>query len=429
MIIRVMTRKEPSFRQLLDYVNRDASDARFVISHNLMETGTHAIAAEFEANAKLLRAHVNGTVMFHDILSITRSGSLGLERQKELLQEIARDYIGRRAPNHLVYAGLHDDHAKHLHYHFIISANPHGEWKRAHLSKPQLRTLQVEMEARVLSRYPELEQKPAMSRKARGPKLTQPGQELFRRTSKVPERQRVSDALTAIFGAARTKDDLFARLTDQRLELYRRGKSIGVRDLDTGRNHRLVTLGLADAFKAMSARIEAGLVAAPKQAITAQPKSASQRTIKIAPQVIQPAPHQSPQQSNPKRSTAPEENPVDIFQLALNGVGAVVDALTLGTDNGKALEAEKSRVRNAVAATTTAAQQASTSQQPVPVSQAAPKKVLPKLIPAQKAAPTQQAEPLTEAERIAQERLADIAKERAEQDRQIDNESTHRMKR
>ena len=113
------------------------------------------------------------------------------------------------------------------------------------------------------------------------------GQPLLERTMSLQIhealRQRVSEALTAIFKAATTKDDLFTRLTDQRLELYRRGKTVGVRDLDTGRNHRLTTLGLADAFKSMSARIESGLVAAPKQVLTVQPQATIQPAITVAP--------------------------------------------------------------------------------------------------------------------------------------------------
>ncbi len=166
------------------------------------------------------------------------------------------------------------------------------------------------MEARVMSRYPELEQKAAMSRKAQGPKLSQPGHELLRRAGKVPERQRVSAALGGIFAAAQNKDELFAQLTDARLELYQRGKSLGVRDLDTGRNHRLATLGLADAFKAMSTRIESGL---KTSTVTTRPPpqaSASQS-------VIAPTP------------TTSKEDPVDILQMALQGIGAIADALSI----------------------------------------------------------------------------------------------------
>ena len=45
MIIKVMTRKEPSFRQLLAYVTKDAADRRYVLTHNLIDSNLDAIAA------------------------------------------------------------------------------------------------------------------------------------------------------------------------------------------------------------------------------------------------------------------------------------------------------------------------------------------------------------------------------------------------
>lgn len=391
MIIKVMTRKDASFKQLIAYVNKDAADARYVLTHNLMDHEPGAIAAEFEANAKLLRQHVNGTVMFHDIVSITRSKSLGLERQKEILKDIARDYIARRAPDHLVYAGLHEDRAKHLHYHFIISANAVGEWKRAHLSKPQLRTLQTDIERHVLSRYPDLEQQPAMARKARAERVSQPGQELLRRTGKVPERQRITGTLTAILSAAQTPDDLFAKLTDARMELYRRGKSIGVRDLETGRNHRLDTLGLSDAFTAMNSRFvnEPQTVAKPQQAAPIkQPLTTSQTT----------------------PASKPQEADVDLLQAALQGVSALADALSITTDLGKPIDDQKRRVQSATQTILKPAEVAASAHTTRP--------------------PPEPIEPVeSDAERIARERLSEIAGTREEQDRQRNQSQDNRMQR
>ncbi len=436
MIIKVMTRKDASFKQLIAYVNKDAADARYVLTHNFMDNEPGAIAAEFEANARLLRQHANGTVMFHDIVSITRSKSLGLERQKEILKDIARDYIARRAPDHLVYAGLHEDHAKHLHYHFIISANPVGEWRRAHLSKPQLRTLQTDIEKHVLSRYPDLEQQPTMARKARGEKVSQPGQELLRRTGKVPERQRVTGTLAAILSAAQDPTDLFEKLTDARMELYRRGKSVGVRDLETGRNHRLDSLGLSDAYKAMSSRIEAGLKSG---AVTARPPP--QAT--ASPAAISP------------NSTVSKEEPVDILQMMLQGIGTVADALSIAPRTVEPVAQQVNSVKARVAKITKQKPkqklpaQAMPAQAPVPppvplpvhtknVRHAVNNSIDPALTPDQvrllndvrQTMPPDHVHVLNEVRQaMVDERLADITETRQEQDRQHNQSQDNRLKR
>ena len=123
MIIKSMSRKEPSFGQLLAYVSRDASDQRYELRHNLMSRDMAAMTAEMELNAGFLPKRKNGVVMYHEILSITRSTRLSTDEQKEILRDIAQDYLKARAPSSLAFATLHQDKADQLHYHFVISAN------------------------------------------------------------------------------------------------------------------------------------------------------------------------------------------------------------------------------------------------------------------------------------------------------------------
>ena len=101
---------------------------------------------------------------------------------------------------------------------------------------------------------------------------------------------------------------------------------------------------------------------------------------------------------------------MDIFQLALNGIGAVADALSLAPGSAKPVEIEKQKVKAAVTKTTApASSQAATAHQ--------------------SADQQPQAPALTEAERIAQERLADIAETRQQQDQQLGQQQGSRLNR
>lgn len=273
MIIKSMSRKDASFGQLLAYVSRDAADRRFELRHNVLAGDQTALTAEFEANGRLMAKRKNGVVMYHEILSITRARGLSEAAQKEALRGIALDYIRARAPQSLVYGMLHDDRSDQLHYHLVISANPLGASRRHRLSRGEFRTIQVGLEQKVLALQPELEQSLAIGKRAKTRELSQSGVELARRTGKTPRKTALKEKAVAIFGAARDPDHLFTLLTEARLELYRRGKAqsgrasgktqsgrasgtIGLRDLDTGRTHRLATLGADEAFRLMSARLE-----------------------------------------------------------------------------------------------------------------------------------------------------------------------------
>jgi hypothetical protein len=157
MIIKSMSRKKPSFGQLLAYIDREMGQEGFAIRHNLAGRGHAHIRAEFERNAELLSKRKNGVYLLHEIISISRAKGLDAEVQKERLYAIAQEYIAARCPDNLVYGGLHQDKAHSYHMHLMISANRSGEVKRQRLSKHQFREIQVKLEAHVLQKYPELE--------------------------------------------------------------------------------------------------------------------------------------------------------------------------------------------------------------------------------------------------------------------------------
>lgn len=251
-----MSRKIPSFGQLVAYMqDMDKSDTQYNIYRNLYGRKLADIEAEFLENSTLVYKRKNGVYLYHEILSITKSKTLDEKRQKEILRDLAYEYAQNRAPNNLIFGALHDDHEGHLHYHFCISSNAVGERKKTRLSKAQFDTFKKDMEQRVLTNYPELEQKAVINKQA-GEKFSNKGAEVKRRTGKTPQRDALKQKLTDIFAQTYTKQDFFTAMSEAGLETYVRGKTIGVIDIAHSRKHRLKTLGLLDAFHTMSNRIQ-----------------------------------------------------------------------------------------------------------------------------------------------------------------------------
>ena len=124
MIVKSMSRKVPSFGQLIGYIDRDEGQEPYRIRHNVWGRDPDLIRAEFEQNGDLLAKRKNGVYLYHEIISITRAKGVGLARQKTALREIAERYIAERCPDNLVFGNLHEDQEHSLHYHLIISANP-----------------------------------------------------------------------------------------------------------------------------------------------------------------------------------------------------------------------------------------------------------------------------------------------------------------
>ncbi len=259
MIIKSMSRKEPSFSQLINYMSDiEKADEQFNVYHNLYARSSDGIQEEFKDNAKYVIKRKNGNYLYHEVLSITKAKNLDVKQQKVILREVAYQYIQSRASNNMVFGCLHDDHEDHLHYHLLISANEVGYSKKTRLSKNSFDQIKKIMEQRVLTNYPELEQKVVINKKADddNEKLSRKGAEQKRRTGKTPQRDLLKEKLKKLFENANSKEVFFSGLSEFNLELYVRGKTIGVRDVENNRKYRLKTLGVLDEFNSMSKLIE-----------------------------------------------------------------------------------------------------------------------------------------------------------------------------
>ena len=258
MIIKSMSRKVPSFGQLLGYIDREAGGEAYTLRHNLRGRDHQSIEQEFSRNADLLQQRRGGTYLYHEIISISRAQGLAAELQKARLLEIVQEYVAARCPENLVYGGLHQDKDHSFHFHLMISANRVNDPKRLRLDKQQFRDIQVRLEAHVLQTFPELEQKLAIGKRS-DRKLKQAEVELERRTGERPQRDPVLSRIREALEASRDHDSLRSALGRENLELYIRGKNLGVIDLETGKKHRLNTLDpeLMPAFETRLLKVEA----------------------------------------------------------------------------------------------------------------------------------------------------------------------------
>jgi len=257
MIIKSKSRKVGNFDQLYDYMKKGAEkhDNVHVFSRNVYSQDRDGVLNEFTENAQLFNKRKNSVYLYHEIISITRSKQLSVEKQQEALFHIVHEYIDHRAKNNLVYGYMHTDAINNLHYHVMISSNERGNNRNLRLSKKEFDQAKKHIENWTNKKYPDLKQGMVINKQA-GKKTSHSGAELKKRTGKMPERERVSNALKDIFANSEDKQHFFSNLAAQHLEVYIRGKNIGFADIETGRKYRLKTLGLSSEFNLMSDKIE-----------------------------------------------------------------------------------------------------------------------------------------------------------------------------
>lgn len=237
MIIKSMSRKEPSFAQLYDYITRDnAYDHNYGFTNNFFHNDRDSILREFYKNASLLTNRKNGNYLYHEIISITRSKQISEDKQKQILQQLVYQYAQSRAKDCLIFGGLHDEKENNLHFHLIISANKLNQNTRYRLSQVQFDGIKKGLEKYCLDKYPELEQKHLISKKR----------------NYADNKQKLKDSFKLNAEISANQTEFLSLMEQEGFIYYKRGQTDGFKIKATGKKHRLKTLDLSEQFNAIS---------------------------------------------------------------------------------------------------------------------------------------------------------------------------------
>ncbi|MBM1691594.1 hypothetical protein JQV55_20330 [Sulfitobacter geojensis] len=269
MIIKSMSRKEPSFGQLAAYMSDEKSDRAFDLHHNLFARDPGDIATEFEANAQRLGRRRGGNYLYHEILSID-TRLCGQSRDvREKLRLLALEFVQKRCPRNIVYGALHRDHAEHLHYHLMISANERGDAKRLRLTKAAFDAAKRELELSARTNYPELKQTEVIAsstqekQERRETREGRKAQEMKKRGARLTKTEALAQELRAILAYAASQAELERLLKEKGFTFYERGKHCGVRPIPAEgetkarKAYRFATLGIEADYAGFLERAEA----------------------------------------------------------------------------------------------------------------------------------------------------------------------------
>lgn len=251
MIIKSMSRKEPSFDQLASYMSSEKSDGDYDLYHNCFSRSHGDIVEEFLQNSKRLAKRKNGNYLYHEIVSILIKEGIDQEQAKQDLRNIAEQYIQARCSRNMVYGCLHEDHDHNLHYHLMISANERGNTKRMRLNKKQFDTAKRNLEDQVLEQFPHLEQPKIINTTSVSEKMSFSASEVNRRRGAMPIRDEIKQTITNAMKQNQSMNDFVFHLSEQGYRFYTRGKNFGVEvQLESGKTkkYRFSTLGIHDTF-------------------------------------------------------------------------------------------------------------------------------------------------------------------------------------
>ena len=251
MIIKSMSRKSTSFSQLYDYLTRDKSSFTFSRNTYANSKDKKEFIHEFYENSRYLREARGKVYMYHEVLSL-EANELSLEKQKEILLDMADKYLYQRAKDHLAFGVVHED-KNNMHLHLMISANEIEGDKRIRLSKQEFSEIQQRLENYKNQKYQELKQSSFYQDKKDLSKDKQNEQELKNRGSK-SIKEVLRDNLRDTFSKASSSIYIENHLKSLGYEIYTRGNTQGITYKD--KNYRFKTLGLEKEYQQLLKKLE-----------------------------------------------------------------------------------------------------------------------------------------------------------------------------
>jgi hypothetical protein len=254
-----MSRKEASFGQLLQYINKPKDKGKTVVLYNFQDFADdlQQIETEFLENYEYAPKRKNGNAFYHEIISFSEKDAKFLT--EEILHDLVFEYLENRATGALCYAKAHFD-KKNPHVHVIISANLIKSKKKLRITKGQFQTIKRDLEKYQKRKYSFLENSVVFEGREKKEKLktTIKEGERERRIGNPKNKNRKEQIASIVKNClcAGSERKFLEKLKAEGLKFYVRGKTAGVQEAQKGRKFRLQTLGVVSLYLAAEKRWE-----------------------------------------------------------------------------------------------------------------------------------------------------------------------------
>ncbi len=244
MFVKILSRKNPSFKQLAEYILKDKTpykSAKGILKHNIKGSTVEAIVKEFERN-ETFRTFIrkDQIALYHEIISLSSNEENYIP--DEVMMDITQKYLDLRGTKGMYLAALHRD-TEHCHAHIMTSALEYCTGKAHRVSKSALQDIKLLLQDYHLQKYPEIIESFCDHSKGRS---FAKNKEYHRRhkEERTKLKESVQHQVQDLFKQSKSFDEFLALLRDNGLHHYERnGIATG---LSIGENKiRFTRLGIA----------------------------------------------------------------------------------------------------------------------------------------------------------------------------------------
>ncbi len=231
MIIKIKTRKKPSFRQLLDYMMNDKDrlfdeqNKSFVITHNLRGDSIDNWVKQFLENENYRKIKRKDSIsLTHEILSWHKDDVKNISLEK--MQTMAREYMKLRNPKGMYVAIPHMNTTDHWHIHICASGLEYHTGKALRMTKAEFQTLKKDIQHFQQKTFPELSKSVVDHSKKAKALLTDKEYQMKLRTGRASQKEQLIGILNSCYNQAGSRESFFELLKASKLKVYERGDKI-----------------------------------------------------------------------------------------------------------------------------------------------------------------------------------------------------------
>lgn len=254
MIIKSLSRKAPSYRQLINYVlhenDKPAPDGleRFIYTKHLNGHTVDEWVKNFETQESYrLYQRSNQNYLYHVVISFHVEDRSNITTA--MLKDIAREFAKRRGIS--LYIAVPHYHQNTVHLHIVHSGLEYRTGRSLRISKGDFAQIKRDLEAIQLERYPELTHSIVDHDKNNKVRVHDNEYHLKARTG-TTDKEILTHAIEQALSISASTDELKQLLLEQGITVYERGGRLqGVLAPKTNRKVRFSRLGFDDHIKAL----------------------------------------------------------------------------------------------------------------------------------------------------------------------------------
>lgn len=223
MFVKILSRKNPSYRQLVEYILKDrkpTKSAKDIIKHNIKGTTLEAIVKEFEKNETFRTFKRSDQIaLYHEIISLSSNEEHYIP--DEVMMDLCRKYLDLRGVKGMYLAALHRD-TEHCHAHVMSSALEYATGKAHRISRSALQDIKILLQDYHLQKYPEITESFCDHSKGRN---YAKNKEYHRRhkEERTKLKESVQQQVQYLFKQSKSFDEFLVLLRENGLHHYERG--------------------------------------------------------------------------------------------------------------------------------------------------------------------------------------------------------------